>query len=180
LIVGLDATFLLYLFAPAGSVGVPLDSNDQEIPHAKERIEALVEEFERTGATIIVGTPALSEIMVRAGVQAGQKWIGIMNRSRAFKIVPFDEKSAIEVAVMAGQEAKAATNLTRAKLKYDRQIVAIARTEGASVFYTDDENQMHLARRLNMTAKGLADCPLPPVAQGKLEFPESGDADDAD
>lgn len=176
MIVGVDATFLLYFFAPVGSVGTPLDSNDNPIEFAKERVAALVTDLEKTRATIIVGTPALSEISVRAGVQAAQGWIAIMNKSAHFRIVPFDIKSAIEVSVMAGhavrgEDGQGATAETYAKLKYDRQIVAIAHTEGATLFYTDDQRQKNLAQRLGMTVRGLVDCPVPgSVAQHKFEF----------
>lgn len=169
MIAGVDATFLLYLFAPTGQVGVPLDSNDQPITMAKERVQGLVDELEKIGATIIVATPALSEIMIRSGVQAGQTWLGMMNKSKAFKVVAFDAKSAIEVALMSGHAVKGenghvASDGTHAKLKYDRQIVAIAHTEGATTFYTDDRNQTNLAKRFGMTVKGLADCPIPTTA----------------
>lgn len=136
---------------------------------AKERVQGLIDDLEKQGATIVVGTPALSEIMVRAGVQAGQSWLAIMNKSKAFKVVGFDAKSAIEVAIMAGhsvkgEKGKAATKETYAKLKYDRQIVAIAHTEGASTFYTDDQRQTNLAKRLGMTVRGLGDLPIPTTA----------------
>jgi predicted nucleic acid-binding protein len=176
LTVGVDATFLLHLFAPAGTVGVVLDANGQPVTMPKERVQGLVAELEKTGATIIVGTPALSEMMVHAGVQAGQAWLQIMNASKAFKVVPFDAKSAIEVALMAGhavkgQGGKTATVETYAKLKYDRQIVAIARTEGATVFYTDDDRQGNIAKRLGLVVRGLADCPIPTTAaQNQINF----------
>lgn len=126
----------------------------------------LVAELEKVGATIIVATPALSEIMIRTGVQAAQTWITEMNKSSMFKIVEFDIKSAIEVALMAGHTVRGegkrkADNDTYAKLKYDRQIVAIAHTEGASIFYTDDKKQKVLAQRLGMVVRSLADCPIP-------------------
>jgi hypothetical protein len=185
LIAGFDATFLLYFVAPSGEVGVPLDSNNKPVEFAKERVAGLVEELGRIGARIIVGTPALSEIMVRAGVQAGQTYVGIMRRSKAFSIVPFDEKSAIEVAIMAGhavrgERGKTANDGTHAKLKYDRQIVAIAHTEGATTFYTDDRNQRNLAVKLGMKVVGLEDCLVPtgaaqqslPLVGGGNEAPE--------
>jgi hypothetical protein len=146
-----------------------MDQNDQPVTMPKERVQGLIAELEKTGSTVIVGTPALSELMVRSGVQAAQRWIGIMARSKAFKIVPFDVKSAIEVAILAGhalsgEGAPDTIGGTYAKLKYDRQIVAIAHTEGATIFYTDDTRQANLARRLGMTVKGLADCPIPTTA----------------
>ena len=169
MIVGVDATFLLHFFSPPGTVGVVLDAAGQPVALPQERIAGMVADLEKTSSTIIVGTPALSEIMVRAGVQAAQAWLAIMNTSKVFKVVSFDAKSAIEVALMAGhmvkgEERRETTKDTYAKLKYDRQIVAIARTEGATVFYTDDDRQANLARRLGMDAKGLADCPIPTSA----------------
>ena len=184
MIVGADATFLLYFFAPVGSVGVPLDANDQPVTMAKERVQGLIDDLEKQGARVIVATPALSEIMVRAGVQAGQNWLAIMNRSKVFQVVPFDPKSAIEVAVMAGHSlrgegGKEATDGTHAKLKYDRQIVAIARTEGATTFYTDDRGQRNLAQRLGMTVRGLADLPIPTAAaQTHMQFEAPNGEDD--
>jgi len=181
LIVGVDASFLLYFFAKPGTVGVPLDAAGQPVTMAKERVEGLIQDLEKAGATVVVGTPALSEIMVRSGVAAGQQWLAIMNTSKAFNVVPFDAKSAIEVAIMAGfaasgQGVKTANAVTHAKLKYDRQIVAIARTEGATTFYTDDENQAALAQRVGMTVRGLADCPIPTTAaQIPLNFNQTDD-----
>jgi len=181
---GVDATFLLHLFAPPGTVGVVQDANGVPVTMPKERVQGLVDELEKTGTTIIVGTPALSEIMVHAGVQAGQQWLQIVNQSKAFKVVPFDTKSVIEVALMAGhavkgQRGKSATVETYAKLKYDRQIVAIAKTEGATTFYTDDDRQGNLARQLGMTVRGLADLPIPTTA-ARRELPFEKSDDEAD
>ncbi|WP_309605995.1 PIN domain-containing protein [Phenylobacterium sp.] len=169
MIVGVDTSFLLYFFAPASAVGVPLDSNDQPVTMAKERVAGLIDELEKIGATIIVSTPAMSELMIRSGVQAAQAWLAIMNKSKVFRVVPFDVKSAIEVAMMAGhavtgEGGKDPNAGTYAKLKYDRMIVAVAHTEGASVFYSDDSRQRNIAQRLGMTVKGLADCIVPTAA----------------
>lgn len=184
MIAGVDATFLLHFFLPPGKVGVPLDSAGHPVSMAKERVAGLIAELEKQGSTIIVGTPALSEIMVRAGVQAGQTWLAMMNQSKTFKVVPFDPKAAMEVAIMAGHLAKGeggktANQETYAKLKYDRQIVAIAKTEGATTFYTDDDRQANLAKRLGMTVRGLADIPVPTLAAKRdLPFEEPAEKSD--
>lgn len=179
--VGLDTTFLLYFFASAGKVGVPLDSNGKPIELAKERVEGLVAELEKTGTRIIVPTPALAEMMVRAGVAAGQSWIAMMAKSRAFRIAPFDEKAAVEMALMPGNSIKGSglhhpEIETYAKLKYDRQIIAIARAEGATTFYTDDGGQRRIAAQVGLVVKGLADC-IPPTtaAQQPLDLEPKGD-----
>jgi hypothetical protein len=62
-----------------------------------------------------------------------------------------------------------------AKVKFDRQIVAIARVAQASAIYTDDKNLAATAKRLNIPCFGLPDLPLPPeTAQGTLPFEAKG------
>lgn len=167
--VAFDATFLLYLFRDPGTVPAPLDAAGKPIQYAKERVEALLSELQKTRTTIVVATPALSEIMVRAGVAAGQQYMALMGRARVFKIVPFEIRAAIETAIMhghatSGEKNRAPTAATHAKLKYDRQIVAIAKVEGVHVFYTDDGDQCGLAERQGMTVRGLGDLPIPTAA----------------
>ena len=165
----LDTTFLLHFLAPADEVG-------SSVPFAKERVAGLIAELEKSQTTIIVPTPALSEIMVRAGVEAGQEYVSILKRSGVVRIVPFDEKAAIETAIMAGDVARCpairpATAGTAAKIKFDRQIVAIAVTEGAKKLYTDDKNLTAFAKRHRLMAVGMADCPVPTSdAQGSLDL----------
>jgi predicted PilT family ATPase len=168
LTVAFDTSFLLYLLAPAGQVGAPLDENGSPIPFVKERVASLVSDLEKAGTKVLVPTPALSEIMVRAGVEAGQGYIALMKRTRVFRIVPFDEKAAIETAIMAGDASKhpkvrAATDGTYAKIKYDRQIVAIAVTEGATTLFTDDRNQQTFAKRHGLRVMGIGDCLVPAI-----------------
>ena len=172
----LDTSFLLYLFAPTGQVGSPRDANGEPVRFVKERVAGLIAELEKSQTKIIVPTPALSEIMVRAGVEAGQEYISLLKRSGIVRIVPFDEKAAIETAIMAGDVARCpairpATDGTAAKVKYDRQIVAIAVTEGATKLYTDDKNLSAFAKRHRLMVVGIEDCLVPTSdAQGNLEL----------
>jgi len=56
-----------------------------------------------------------------------------------------------------------------AKVKFDHQIIAIARTEGTEVIYSDDEDIRRFARAQGIEVIGIAALPLPPEdAQGKL------------
>ena len=164
--VAFDATFLLYLFAPPGQVAVPLDDSGKPIQHVPERVKLLFEDIEKSGTTIIIPTPALSEIYVRAGVEAGQEWARIMKRAKIFKVSAFDEVAAAEAAIMVGSAKKCPaiipqTDGTWAKIKYDKQIVAIAISQGAKTLYTDDRNQGNFAKRYGLQVIGVGDCPLP-------------------
>jgi hypothetical protein len=59
-------------------------------------------------------------------------------RSRHFRISSFDERAAIEFAVMQDERRRRnikSTGSTRAKAKFDDQIIAIAAIEGATIIY---------------------------------------------
>ena len=166
--VAFDATFLLYLFGDPGSVAAPVDASGQPVQFVKERVAGLLDELQKADAVIVVAAPALSEIMVRAGVIAGQQYVSLMAHARVFKITPFDVRAAIETAAMQGHEMngegkKTATTATYAKLKYDRQIVAIAKVEGATTLYTDDLDQRRFAERHGLAVVGLGDLRIPAV-----------------
>lgn len=57
------------------------------------------------------------------------------------------------------------------KIKYDRQIVAIAKVNQATAIYTDDAGLRNTARRIGIAVVGVADMLLPPAkAQIELLF----------
>lgn len=47
-------------------------------------------------------------------------------------------------------------------MKFDHQIVAIARVENATVIYSDDNHLGRFARRHGIEVFGIASLPLPP------------------
>jgi hypothetical protein len=130
-----DAATLLLLLRP--DAGRPLDpATGRPVEHVEERIAHLVQRLEKARSKILIPTPALSEVLVRAG-EAGPEVLERIQRSAAFRIVPFDTLAAVEVADMtrralSGGDKRAGGSGTWAKIKYDRQIVAIAKIERAS------------------------------------------------
>ena len=46
-------------------------------------------------------------------------------------------------------------------MKFDRQIVAIAKVNGASILYTEDRGVRSFAEESGLTVFGIADLPLP-------------------
>ncbi len=118
---------------------------------------------------IIIPTPVLCEVLVRADA-AMSEYLGILNGSAAFRIVPFDQKAAIEAAIdmnaalkSGGLRANAQdADTTKTKIKFDRQIVAIAKAEGAHTIYSDDKHVHSYASRAGLKAIRTADLDLPP------------------
>lgn len=169
----IDATMLLLLLR--SDAGVPKDdSTGAPVTNFKQRLEYWVECTEKAGEKIIIPTPALSEALVRAG-PAGPQYVAEISRQSVFQIVPFDVLEAIEVAEMTrtdpGKKQKKDEAQTLAKIKYDRQIVAIAKVAGAKRIYTDDKGIRGLAGRMKIDVVRLAELPerpLPP--QQELDF----------
>ncbi len=157
----LDATFLMLLFNP--NAAVPGDKKGVPVSDATRRIDLLISELSKSRTPILIPTPALSEALVRAGDKTVE-FLALIEKYAVFEIVPFDQMAAIEVAMIAREELgkkrpDAAT--TYAKIKYDRQIVAIAKVRQASIIYSDDDGVATLGARLNISVKKLSDLPLP-------------------
>jgi predicted nucleic acid-binding protein len=166
----IDATILLLLLRPES--GGPMDSNTgQPVTQVKERIDFLIETLEKSRARLIVPTPALSEVLVRAEPSDAPRIVEEINKAAVFHIASFDALAAIEVAAMTRTaisrgDKKSGSQETWAKVKYDRQIVAIARVAQASVIYSDDRGIRALAKDAGIRVVGIADLPLPPkIAQ---------------
>ena len=154
-----DANFLIYFLDPKIKGGVG----------SNPRIDHLVATIQKTGERIVVPTPALSELLVKAG-DAGPKYLEIVARSKFFRVAEFGERAAVEAAALTreaiakGNKRGATPEADWAKVKFDRQIVAIARVVGAKAIYTNDDLLAKHARAVELDAIGLDDLPEPPVA----------------
>lgn len=159
-----DSTMMLLLMRP--DVGTPIDANTgRPVEHAEARISALVETLEKQKNKIILPTPALSELLVRAGDDT-QSLVNIIQKSPVFRIAPFDTLAAIEAAMMIGQAVNAGdkrggVNCSWAKVKYDRQIMAIAKVHRATAIYSDDEHIQSYAQAAKIEFIRLVDLPIP-------------------
>ena len=170
----IDATMLMLLVRPG--TPIPADAQGLPIEKPKERIELLVNKLQKAREKLVVPSPALSEVLVRAGAAASQQIVEYLNKYAVFRIEPFDTRAAIEVAAMtrdaiAKKAKKGSSDATWAKIKYDRQIVAIAKVSGATTIYSDDGDIKAIAKLSGINVIGLADLPLPDEdRQGSLQL----------
>jgi predicted nucleic acid-binding protein len=156
-IVAFDATVLIYIIDE--NAPPPHDpATGQPVKDSKDRLEHLLITLQKENAKIIIPTPALGEVLVRAQ-QAAPELLRNLTSSKHFRVASFDARAAVEYAAMhAARLGKATANRTKAK--FDEQIVAIARVENATVIYSDDADIVKLASP-RMQVLGIASLPLP-------------------
>ena len=172
-----DTSILLLLLYPDAKP--PLDPvTGTVVEKAADRIKHLVDVLSNAKDKIIIPTPVLSELLVHAG-DATNHYLDVLNSQAVFRIAPFDQKAAIEAAIATGDAISRGgiridatdPNATRGKVKFDRQIVAIARTEGATAVYSDDDDVVKYAQQAGLKAYRSIDLDLPPEdPQTKMEF----------
>lgn len=169
MIVAFDASILIYVIDDQANP--PVDPvSGQPVDRCHGRVMHLLETLQQQNAKIIIPTPALAEVLVRA-VKEGPRFLQFLGSSKYFRIVGFDERAAVEFAARQAERIGGggrAPAPTRAKAKFDEQIVAIAAVEGAATIYSDDQDIASLADgRFEVTK--IAAIPLPPeAAQGML------------
>lgn len=167
----IDAAQLGYLVL--GDTNAPTDpTTGRTVERARDRVEHLIAELDRHQRTLIVPTPALAEVMVAAG-DAGPALLERIAKSARIRIADFDARAAIEVAAMTREAQRTGDKFGGStapwqKVKFDRQIIAIARVSGASTIYTDDAGLAVFARLLGMQVVTLSELPLPPEPEPDL------------
>jgi predicted nucleic acid-binding protein len=171
----IDASMLMLLFrsdVPARAT----DAKAKPISYVPERLAYLVKTIEAGQSHIVIPTPVLSELLVRTTPQETQRILEEINSAAVFRIEPFETRAAIELAVMTREaltagSKKGGSEQSWAKVKFDRQIVAIARVAQATAIYTDDDNLAAMAKTVGIQPIGLAELALPPeTAQGQFPF----------
>lgn len=145
------------------------------VTHVKSRIDGLIKELEKAKIKIIVPTPAFSELLVRAG-DATPALISTIEKSSIFRTEPFDKMAAIEVAMMTrlaleNGGKRGGIDCPWQKVKYDRQIIAIAKVHGATAIYSDDGDIHTHGETAQIKVIRVADLPIPQdAAQAVLEL----------
>ncbi len=88
-----------------------------------------------------------------------------------FVIASFDEKAALECSIsvadaIRSRDKKAAQpNAPWQKIKFDHQIVAIAKCNGATTIYSEDAGLRKFAELLGLKALSTDDLPENPASQ---------------
>lgn len=144
--VAFDARFLFFLF----------DSEPAGPESDVKKVELLFETLSKSGKTIVVPTPALAELLVGAG-DDGPAILEKLDRSKNFLISPFGVKAAVELAAIEGDliasgDKRGGSTEPYQKLKFDRQICAIAKSHGCAEIYSADSGLRNFAAAIGLKA----------------------------
>ncbi len=160
------------------SSAVPKDFKDgKDIEHARERIDALIKKIDGESESIVIATPALSEALVVVAPDV-QRHVAEIESQACFKIRSFDKRAAIEVALRV-KRAKEAGDKKEGiaaawdKIKYDHQIVAVAKVEGVTEIISMDRDIHKHGELWGIPVRNVSQLPIPHI-QHKFKF---GDKD---
>ncbi len=169
MIVAFDASILVYVLDPQANA--PTDpQTGKPVDRCQDRVNHLITTLQQQNAKIIIPTPALAEVLVKAS-KGGPEFLKILNSSKHFRISSFDERAAVEFAARQANGLKSSdrqTGSSRAKAKFDDQIVAISTVESVTRIYSDDGDITKIAAGRFEVCK-IKDIPLPAESpQGEL------------
>ncbi len=147
----------------------------------RNKLDYLLAHLQKSKTRILIPTPALAEFYVGADPSVLAAFKGHFS----FVIAPFDEKAAIECslsvrdAVLSGHKKGVQPDASWQKIKFDHQIVAIARVHRANTIYSEDTGLRNFASSLGLTALCTDDLPESPESkQQKLDLFQQDDGDD--
>jgi len=170
---GIDETGLSLMLHPAARP--PKDpATNKPVERVEDRIEQLLEDLDAEGERIILPTPALCEFLVLAG-KDGPAYLDRIRESKTILVRPFDEKAAIELAAIEFEargkgDKRGGVSAPWTKVKFDRQIVAIAKVNEAKRIYSDDEDVIKFATKAGLGVISTWNLRLPIAKQTKMDF----------
>lgn len=166
----IDTSLLLYILDEKTSA--PIDSaTGKPVERCAERVNLLIANLASKREKLIVPTPVLAEVLVKAG-PAAPSYLRILDTNRAIRLVDFNALAAIEASVMIADVFASADRPVggdaRVKMKFDVMIAAIAKVNGASTVYSDDPGIGKLGKQHGFETVGIAQLPLPPETTADL------------
>lgn len=160
-----DSTLVLLLTddlalapSPPHSVVVPAGSNAVDL--ARDRLNFLLETLDDTRIDVVVPTPALTELLVSAKADVSAT-LDVLNGLARVRIEGFGQRAAIECAEILRRTGRGTG--PRSKVKFDHQIIAIAKVIGATTVYSDDGDVKAFCMREGIACQGVWDLPARPV-----------------
>jgi hypothetical protein len=130
-----DATSMLLLtddlaLAPPQALST---HNTVPLEDPRDRLKFLLETLDDERTDVVVPTPVLTELLSSARTDVGAT-LSVLNGLARIRIEGFGQRAAIECAEMLRRTGRGAG--PKSKVKFDHQIVAIAKVIGADTVYS--------------------------------------------
>ena len=105
---------------------------------------------------IAIPTPVITELLSGPVKKVSNEVLG-----KNIKVLPFDYRASIECADIFGyKNKKKEPEGSKAKIKFDCQIIAIAKANNITTIYTDDEQLTKRAKKLGIEVISSEELPL--------------------
>lgn len=154
----------------AWDAGVLIAFNNTKCPEElRLRVEALVKRA-TARRRIILPAPAVAEYLAGVGNPAAIAVAAdILQGAKSFRIAEFGNRASIEVATvisrLKNKSSRRSEGKSWAKAKFDWQIAAIAKVEGAEAIYTMDDDVVRAAAHMGITGVRVDLMDLPDEAR---------------
>ncbi len=149
-----DSTFLIDLLNPkiAGNQRATLDH--------------LVSSLSKARVRILIPSPCLTELLIRAG-KARDQYVQKLSNTSSFEVIAFDRRAATECALLLEEawDRKSQNAISRTKFKYDWMIVACAASRGVQKIYSDDGDVARCAAQVNIQTIAQTKLIIPPESR---------------
>lgn len=135
----------------------------------KVKLEHLLQQLDRRKGKAIIPTPAIAEYLVYADA-GGLNFIEAIQKRASVQVADFNLAAAFEAANMDAAaigrgDKRDGSGDNWQKVKYDRQIVAIAKANGAKLIVSNDAGIRANAARVGLKAASLDELDLPDSAR---------------
>lgn len=167
-----DSSFVISWIDRGVSLGRIANGLGAEI--ADRRIEHLITELDAQRTRIVIPTPVLAEVLVKRLSDAEELLQSLREASR-IAVVQFGAPAAVEAATMLHRhiprKVERDKDWSKHRLKFDLQILAIAKVEGVVAIYTNDQGLLGRAKAEGLKAFSLHDLSAPEEANPALPMP---------
>ncbi|WP_272658722.1 MULTISPECIES: type II toxin-antitoxin system VapC family toxin [unclassified Providencia] len=142
------------------------------------RSKALLDHIERSGGTIVIPTPVLAEYLLGIDGEANKHaHVNLISSMNCFEILPFEELASVECSMLPSKQEfkqfikQINSNETANKVRFDRQIIAIAKANGITEIWSSDGEVIKKGREVGIDVKSISDIqPIPLSDQFKLNL----------
>lgn len=164
----IDTNVLVQIMRNERSTDLRHPETGEVIDRPFERASALVDHVDAVGGLVVIPAPVLSEYLFGIDKKSFQAHLDVINSVKSIEVAPFDDIAAIECAMLVSdsEQKQLDPDATKAKLRVDRQILAIAVASRVSEIWTHDIGLTKKAESMGLSVKSLADIGPPPIQYG--------------